>query len=268
MNLEFVKKFVKNVRINILYGALNAGVNSAHIGGAMSIAEILSTIYCFTNISPIKIKTEDRDRVILSKGHACLALYGCLVEKKLIKKKDLKLFEKNNGYLFGHPVMNVRKGIEYSTGSLGMGLSLAVGTAISAKLKKKNYKTFVILGDGECNEGSVWEAVMLATQKKLDNLVVFIDKNNFQQTGTTKEILDLKKLKKKWESFGWRASEIDGHNIREIFKSLDFKSKDKPRVIIANTIKGKGFKISENNNDWHHKILTKKDFDAAILNLK
>ena len=137
MNANLIKEFSLKVRKNILFGAFNAGASSAHIGGALSVVEMISTIYCFSNIVKSNVTSPDRDRVILSKGHACLALYGCLVEKGIIKKQDLKLFEKNGGFLLGHPVFNLKKGIEFSTGSLGMGLSLAIGAAIAAKLKKK-----------------------------------------------------------------------------------------------------------------------------------
>ena len=266
MNTKLIKDFALKVRKNILFGAFNAGASSAHIGGALSVVDILSSIYCFSNITKSNIMSPDRDRVILSKGHACLALYGCLVEKEIIKKKDLKLFEKNEGFLLGHPVFNLKKGIEFSTGSLGMGLSLSIGSAIAAKLRKKKYKTYVIQGDGECNEGSVWEAAMLASQKKLNNLIMFIDKNNYQQTGTSEEILNLENLSEKWKSFGWEVVEIDGHNINQILESLKIDS-SKPLAIIANTIKGKGLKKAENNNSWHHTIMTKKDYEQSLIEL-
>ena len=171
--------------------------------------------------------------------------------------------------MLGHPVINRDIGIEFSNGSLGMGLSLGIGVALASKLKKKKFKVFVIIGDGECNEGSVWEAAMAAPNYKLDNLVAIIDNNNFQQTGTNKNIMDLKNLNDKWKSFGWDTIEIDGHNISEIHSSL-LKSPDinKPKAIIAKTVKGKGFSFSENNNDWHHSVLSKSFYEKALDELK
>jgi len=149
-----------------------------------------------------------------------------------------------------------------------MGLSVGVGVAIAAKKKNKTHKIFVLIGDGECNEGSVWEAAMSAPHFKLDNIIAIIDKNNFQQTGSSVEILNTNSLNKKWTSFGWDVSELDGHNINELFENLNKKNtQGKPKLIIANTIKGKGFSFSENTNEWHHKILTKNQYDKAISEL-
>ena len=162
--------------------------------------------------------------------------------------------------------MNKLKGIEFSTGSLGMGLSLGIGVSISSLKKNLNYNTFVILGDGECNEGSVWESALLANQLKLKNLTAIIDKNNYQQTGKSSDILDLGNLSSKWKSFGWEIIEVNGHNLSEIHQALNVKT-DRPKAIIANTTKGKGVSFTENNNDWHHNILTKKNYDLAIEEL-
>ena len=246
-----------------------AGSSSAHIGGALSIADILS--FLFVNKMKIELKNpldENRDRFILSKGHACLAYYAGLCELGYISKDELKTFEKNNSNLLGHPVINRKLGIEFSNGSLGMGLSLGIGVAIASKKKKKKLNVFVMLGDGECNEGSVWEGAMAAPNFKLDNLHVIIDRNNFQQTGSNKEIMDLGDLKKKWISFCWETIELEGHNLNEL--SNYFSKSDeikKPKAIIANTIKGKGFSFSENDNSWHHGILTKSIYEKALSEL-
>ena len=184
---------------------------------------------------------ETRDRFILSKGHACLAYYAALCEIGFIKENELKTFEKNDSNLLGHPVLNEKLGIEFSNGSLGMGLSIGIGLCISSKKKNNNFNVYVILGDGECNEGSVWEAMMAASHFKLDNLFAFIDRNNFQQTGSSDEIMSLSNLKDKLISFGWNTIEIDGHNINEISNALHLRKEGKPTAIIANTIKGKGF---------------------------
>ena len=268
-NINNIKNFAFNVRKNILEMAVSAGAASAHLGGALSITEIISTLFAYQmRIDKKDPNWEERDRFILSKGHACLAYYAALCEVGYIKSEELKTFEKDDTNLLGHPVINKNLGIEFSNGSLGMGLSLGIGVAISSKKKKKNFNVYVVVGDGECNEGSIWEAAMAAPNFNLDNLYVIIDKNNFQQTGTNKEIMNVENLKDKWSSFGWHAVEIDGHSIEEL---LNFFNKSKkisqPKAIIAKTIKGKGFAFAENNNNWHHSILGKSLYEKAIKEL-
>ena len=270
MTNKDTNSLAKNIRKNILFAAYNAGASSAHIGGALSVSDIIAVL--FGNIAKIDSKNpldKNRDRIILSKGHACLALYAVLVEKGFITKEELKTFEKSGSFLLGHPVINKQKGIEFSTGSLGMGLSLGIGVAISGKKRKLNFKTYVILGDGECNEGSVWEGAMLASHLKLNNLVVIVDRNNFQQTGKSDDILNLGNLHEKWKSFGWHTKEVDGHNLLELQTHLKLdEHSDKPKAIIAKTIKGKGLSFAENNNEWHHKVLTKKNYEMAIAEIE
>ena len=267
MKLEEIFELAQKTRKNILYAAFKAGASSAHIGGALSIADIIAVLYgAIAKIDSSKPLDEKRDRIILSKGHGCLALYGILLEKGFLTNAELETFEKSGSFLLGHPVMNKLKGIEFSTGSLGMGLSLGIGVSISSLKKNLNYNTFVILGDGECNEGSVWESDLLANQLKLKNLTAIIDKNNYQQTGKSSDILDLGNLSSKWKSFGWEIIEVNGHNLSEIHQALNVKT-DRPKAIIANTTKGKGVSFTENNNDWHHNILTKKNYDLAIEEL-
>ena len=235
MKINSLKNFAKNIRKNIIFTAFKAGSKSAHIGGALSATDIIAVLY--SNIMKIKKSKNidnNRDRFILSKGHACLALYSALVEKKFLKKKELETFESDGSDLLGHPIMNKLSGIEFSTGSLGMGLSLGVGVALAAKRKKMSYKVFVILGDGECNEGSIWESILSASHFKLDNIIIIVDRNKFQQTGQNSSIMDLKNLKNKFKSFGCETTEIDGHNIEEIYKSLiDLKQNNKPKVIVT-----------------------------------
>ena len=266
-----ILSFSKSLKKKIIRMAYVAGANSSHFGGALSILDVVSVLFC----SQMKIVKGDpyninRDRFILSKGHACLAYYAALCEVGFIKEKDLETFELDGSDLLGHPVMNRKLGIEFSNGSLGLGLSLGIGVAIALKKKKKkDNKVFIILGDGESNEGSVWEASMAAAKLELDNIFLLVDKNNFQQTGSTDQIMPLNDLHSKWKSFGWNVESVDGHNIDELINYFaKSKSLKKPSALIMNTIKGKGFSFSENNNDWHHAVLSKKLYEKAINELE
>ncbi len=264
-----IKKFSLELRKNILEMAFSAGASSSHLGGALSIVEIVAILFSYKMKINKDPEWTERDRFILSKGHACLAYYAALCEIGYIKKSELTTFEKNDSNLLGHPIMNKKLGIDFSNGSLGMGLSLGIGVSISIQKKKKNNNVFVILGDGECNEGSVWEAAMAASHFKLNNLFAIIDNNSFQQTGSNKDIMNSENLKKKWESFGWDTVEIDGHDIDQLYDFFNKKNNlEKPIAIIAKTVKGKGFSFSENNNDWHHSVLTKKLYETALEELK
>tara|TARA_B110000483_G_scaffold241772_1_gene325665 strand:- start:862 stop:1677 length:816 start_codon:yes stop_codon:yes gene_type:complete len=266
--LKKMKTFSKNMRKHILKAAFNGGANSSHFGGALSSVEIVSALYSnVMNLSSVDIKDEKRDRFILSKGHACLVLYAALVELNLINEKELETFEKNDSRLLGHPVINRDIGIEFTNGSLGMGLSLATGVAIALLKKKLSAKVYVLLGDGECNEGSNWEAVMLAHSLQLNNLTVIVDNNNYQQSGQNHEVLNIGKIASIWKGFGWDTYEVDGHNSEDLIKIFNKKIKG-PKAIIAKTIKGKGFSFSENNNEWHHKVLSKEKFNEALEELK
>ena len=269
--ISIIKKFSNNLRIKILTMALNAGASSAHIGGALSIVDIISVLFSYKMKLNLK-KNEnynERDRFILSKGHACLAYYAAMNEIGQISDEEIKTFEKDNSNLAGHPVKNKNLGIDFSNGSLGMGLSLGIGVAIASSKKKNPCEIYVILGDGECNEGSVWEAVMAAPKFNLEKLNVIIDRNNYQQTGANKEILDLGNLSDKFFNFGWDTHQDDGHNLKEIIGYFNNKKLNKkPKMLIANTIKGKGFSFSEDNNNWHHSIITKKIYETAIEEIK
>ncbi len=270
-SIKEIKEFSKNIRKIILEMAYEAGASSSHFGGALSITEIISVLFGYKmNIK--KINGDDwnlRDRFILSKGHACLAYYAALNLIGYISNDELKTFEKDGSSLAGHPVKNKKLGIEFSNGSLGMGLSIAIGLAISSKKKSTPFNVYTVLGDGECNEGSVWEAAMAAPKFKLDNLSIVIDRNNFQQTGSNTEIMDLGNLAEKWKSFGWDVLELDGHNLEKLQNYFDNnKNNEKPKVLIANTVKGKGFSFSENNNAWHHSVMTKSIYEQGIKELK
>ena len=264
-----VEVLAKKIREKILLMAFSAGQSSAHIGGALSTVDIISTLYQMVfQINKKDLFDENKDRFILSKGHGCLSYYAILNHLGFISDQELLTFEKDGSILLGHPVKNKEKGIEFSNGSLGMGLSIGVGLALGYKRLKKKNRVYVILGDGECNEGSIWESFMCANKFDLDNLFVFIDNNKYQQTGSNDDILINNNLFEKLTSFGWNSNKIDGHNIDQIYKFLTNKiNNNKPNIAICDTIKGKGISFFENNNDWHHSVLTKKNYELALNEL-
>jgi transketolase len=267
--IKKIEQMSKRMRKNVLDTALAAGADSSHFGGGLSIIEITATLYgAIMRYDHNNPEWSERDRFILSKGHGVLGYYTALVEAGFIPVEDLMTFEKSESYLLGHPVIKRKKGIEFSNGSLGMGLSLGIGVALAGRRRNQKYKVYVLMGDGECNEGSVWEAAMAASQFKLDNLVGIIDKNNFQQTGPNSEIMGVGDLAAKWRSFGWGVVEVEGHNVGELYDAFNkVKTSERPSVIIARTIKGKGFSFSENNNAWHHAALSKSQYDLAVNEL-
>ena len=267
--IQSIEVMSKRMKKNLLDTALAAGASSSHFGGGLSLIDITATLYgAILKYDPKNPEWSERDRFILSKGHGVLGYYTALVEAGFIPKKDLLSFEKTDSYLLGHSVKNRAKGIEFSNGSLGIGLALGIGVALAGKRRKNTFNIFVVMGDGECNEGSVWEAALAAPQFKLDNLFAIVDRNNFQQTGSNEEIMSVGDLESKWESFGWQVVGVDGHNIEELYDAFTAEyEKNKPVAIIAHTIKGKGFSFSENNNDWHHAPLTKSQYEIAINEL-
>jgi transketolase len=260
-----INNFANIIRKKILDLSFYAGSSSSHFGGALSSADIAACLFGeIMNFDKKNFQSSSRDRFILSKGHGCMVYYAALNVLGIITDEKLKTFEKDNSDLLGHPVKNNDIGIDFSTGSLGMGLSLGIGLSLAFKKKKTNNRVFVLIGDGECNEGSIWEAALCAPNLKLNNLTVIIDHNNFQQTGSNDEIMNVKNLEKKWSSFNWNTVSVDGHNISQITEALKVQDNEVPRAIIAKTIKGKGFSFSENNNDWHHKVMTSKNYHEAL----
>ena len=194
-----------------------------------------------------------------------MGLYTALVEARVISEEVFRQFKKNDSPLISHPVMNLDLGIESSNGSLGHGLSLAVGMGIAARKKNANHRIYVLIGDGECNEGSVWEAAMCAAQYKLGNIVAIVDNNGFQSDGSTEDIISSLTLVAKWRSFGWNVCEVNGHDVKDLVIALQTHLvSDQPNCLIAKTIKGKGVEFMENNNEWHHNRLTKAMFDRAV----
>ena len=268
MNDEQIKILALKMRKKILEISLACN-NSAHLGGGLSLVEILATLYgSVMKYDVNNPEWEFRDRFILSKGHGVLPFYASLYFTGFINDDVMNTFKKNESDLISHPVMNMPIGIESSNGSLGHGLSMGVGIAIASKIKSRSNKVYVVMGDGECNEGSVWEAAMSAAHFKLDNLVAILDYNKLQSDGQSELVMDIGNLTQKWISFGWDVYTVDGHSISELFSALNNQHKEnKPKILIANTIKGKGISFMENNNAWHHNRLTQNIYDQAILEL-
>ncbi|RJQ20612.1 MAG: transketolase [Nitrospiraceae bacterium] len=241
---------------------------SPHIGSSFSIVEILVALY-FGNlkVSPDDTHNPDRDRFILSKGHACATLYAVLAERGFLSKNDLEGFAVNGGTLEQHPNRDLMCGIEVSTGSLGHGLSIGAGMALAGKVDGKGYKVYVLMGDGELNEGSVWESIMFAGHHGLSNLVALVDCNRIQALGCTKDIMDLEPLNDKWKSFGWEVRDIDGHDFGQIFSTLGSLSQEKPNVIILHTVKGKGVSFMEDKLLWHYRAPDDDEYKRAIKEL-
>ncbi|MDO4744010.1 MAG: transketolase [Clostridia bacterium] len=243
---------------------------AGHPGGALSAADILTYLYkAEMNVDPKDPKKPDRDRFVLSKGHASAGLYGILAECGYIPKEDIKTFRKADSYLQGHPDMKGIPGVDMSTGSLGQGISAACGMALAAKTDKKDYRVYALLGDGECEEGQVWEAAMFASHYELDNLTAFLDFNGLQIDGDIRKVMNPTPFDKKFEAFGWNVIVIDGHNFEEIEKAVNTAkaTKGKPTVIIANTTKGKGVSFMENQASWHGSAPNDEQYDAAISEL-
>lgn len=265
--LADLRGMAARMRRTILDTAVNAGARSAHMGGALSMVDILATLYgAVMKYRANEPEWPGRDRFILSKGHACLGYYAALSELGVFPAADLMTFEQTGGYLWGHPVINRARGIEFSNGSLGMGLSLGIGVALAARKRGDDTRVFVVLGDGECNEGSVWEAAMAATHFGLSNLTAIIDRNGLQQTGTNDQIMRTGDMAQKWAGFGWDTIEVDGHDVGQLLPALTRRSNG-PTAIVARTVKGKGVSFMENNNDWHHNVLTRAQYDSAVAEL-
>lgn len=257
-----MKISAKQMRIDILKMGYAARSIGAHFGGSLSLVEIFSALYSFINFDPKNTADENRDRVILSKGHGVMAQYAALKQLGLYSDDDIVKFKTDDAILYAHPSMNTARGIEFSSGSLGQGLSLGVGVALGLKRKNLNSKVYVIVGDGECNEGSVWEAAMSAAHYTLDNLVLIIDKNDLQYDGTTKEILKMD-LNAKFRAFGFDVIECDGHDENALLNAYKAESL-KPKAIIAKTIKGKGVSFMENVTSWHYGVLNESNFNLAL----
>jgi transketolase len=241
---------------------------SPHIGSCLSIVEILVVLYFrFLKISPGNPHNQQRDRFILSKGHACPALYAVLAERGFFPFRELSKFAVPNGLFEQHPNMDIERGIEISSGSLGHGLSIGAGMALAGKIMNIPYRTVVLLSDGELNEGSVWEAIMFSAHHRLNNLIAIVDANRMQALGFTRDILDLEPLDEKFRAFNWHVQLVNGHEFKDILKALNNLEKDKPNALICYTIKGKGVPFMENNILWHYRAPDDDEYKQAMEEL-
>lgn len=268
MNNKELELIAYKIRKHALIGVHSA--KSGHPGGSLSIAEILSVLYFDEmNVDANNPKNPDRDRFVLSKGHCAPALYGALAEKGYFPKEDIRTLRQADSYLQGHPDMKHIPGVDMSTGSLGQGICAANGMALAAKLDGKSYRVYAILGDGECEEGQVWEAAMFASHYKLDNLTAFVDFNGLQIDGDITKVMNPTPFDQKFKSFGWNVITIDAHNVGEIKSAIESAKncKGKPTVIIAKSVKGKGVSFMENNAAWHGSAPNDEQFEAAMKEL-
>ncbi|MBQ7504996.1 MAG: transketolase [Ruminococcus sp.] len=256
-------------RLGAIIGTYHA--KSGHPGGSLSAADIYTYLYFNEmNVKPEEPDWADRDRFVLSKGHCCPSLYAVLALKGYFDESELEKLRHVGAMLQGHPDMKTTPGIDMSSGSLGQGVSAACGMAFAGKLDNKDYRVYTVLGDGECEEGQVWEAAMFAAHNKLDNLVIFVDQNGLQIDGAVAEVCGIEPLDKKFESFGFEVEKIDGHSFEEIEKALNKAKtvKGKPFAILAKTVKGKGVSFMENEVGWHGKACNDEEFKIAKAELE
>lgn len=269
--MENLSKMTDWMRKQIIEMAYHAGKNGAHLASALSCVEIMAALYGHVmNVTPDNILTPSHDVFIPSKAHCVLSYYTALAYCGFLSSDDLNTFEDNLSILPGHPICNLEKGIEFSGGSLGMGFSQGVGMALGMKQHNLSQRVFILLGDGECDEGANWEAAQAAAHYNLNNIVVIVDANKLQYDGSTNDIMSLRNLSDKFKSFGFYTKETDGNDISKLLSTFEdvFSSQDnKPAAIIANTVKGKGISFMENKKQWHHAVLTKELYEAAMQEL-
>jgi len=269
LSVAELTEMAKKLRRHVITMTTAAG--SGHPGGSLSAADIVTALYFKVMChNPQEPQWTDRDRFILSKGHAAPILYAALAESGYFPVEELATLRKLGSRLQGHTDRNLTPGVEMSAGSLGMGLSFGIGVALAARLDHRDYCTYVLLSDGECEEGETWEAALSAAQFKVDNLVAIVDCNRMQLSGWTRDIMDLEPLNQKWQAFGWYTIDIDGHDFNRILAALQEaqKIKTKPAVIIAHTIKGKGVSFMENNVKFHGKAATPEEAERALKELE
>jgi transketolase len=261
--LKLSTQLARASRAEILKMTHRAG--ASHVGSALSVVDILAVLYeSVAKISPTSVNSSDRDCVILSKGHACTALYSVLALKGFFPLNWLERYCADGSELSGHVTSAYTPGVELSTGSLGHGLPYGLGIQMSRKRSGISGRTFVIMSDGECDEGTTWESALIASHHEIDSLVVIVDRNGIQSMGSTEETLALEPFQSKWESFGWEVHTLDGHDHDSIFSALSLPSTGKPTCIIANTVKGKGVDYMENQVLWHYRPPNEKDLENAL----
>ncbi len=264
-----LKEKANIIRQHVIQMTAEAG--SGHPGGSLSVVDILTALYFqVMMVRPEDPRWPDRDRFVLSKGHAAPALYATLAERGYFPVDELKTLRKLGGRLQGHPDMGKVPGVEASTGSLGQGLSMAVGMALAGRLDGRGFRVFALLGDGEIQEGQVWEAAMAASHYGLDNLVAFLDYNGLQIDGPVSSVMAPEPVREKWEAFGWHVVEIDGHDIGQILGAVETSLKQKgcPSMVVAHTTKGKGVSFMENEVDWHGKAPDREQAEKALRELR
>ena len=257
---------IRRMVLDMIYKA-----QSGHLGGSMSVAEILSALYFSEmDIDPLHPDWSDRDRLVPSKGHCAPALYAALVLKGVVRPEALDELRQISCILQGHPCMNKVPGIDISTGSLGHGLSIGLGMALGGRMLKKSFNVFVLLGDGELDEGQNWEAAMAAAKFRLSNLIAIVDRNRVQLDGPTESIMPLEPLEEKWKAFNWNTLSVDGHDISDIVYGLRWakSNREGPSIIIANTVKGKGISFMEHKHQWHGKPPSENEYMAAKKELE
>lgn len=269
MNVIELEELALKIRVRILKMSFESG-QSTHLGGGLSLVDILAYLYGHElNYRLEQTDWNDRDRFILSKGHGVLGFFATLREVNLIGEDEVSTFMQNESEFIAHPIMNQKHAIESSNGSLGHGLSLGIGMAWAARHKGLSHRVFVLMGDGECNEGSVWEAAMSASELGLTNLVAIVDANGFQSDGPIINSTRYENLNSMWSSFGWNVLTVNGNSMKDIQQLFTTVGCVKqPTLILARTIKGKGIEFMENNNQWHHSRLTKNNYENALLSLK
>jgi transketolase len=272
MGTQELREKANDIRIGIVKMGNKVGPErKAHPGPGMSAADIVAALFFkHMNFDPENVKDPNRDRFVLSKGHSCPVLYSALRIRGVLTQDDIDGFRHVGSMLQGHPDMKGTPGIDMTTGSLGHGLSAGIGMALAARMDNRDYRVYVLLGDGEIQEGLVWEAAMVAPKYGLDNLIAIIDRNDFQSCGSIEEIMPtLEPLREKWASFNWNVIVIDGNDMEQADAALTLaeRSKGKPSVIIANTTKGKGVSFMENDNSWHQKALTDEQLGKALTEL-
>lgn len=257
------KQFAKQLRLKALEMAYKSGKNGSHVGGGLSAIEIFAALY--GGVLKFDVNNpddEERDRLVVSKGHCVLAYYSALNAVGFMSQEDLDGFEVDGQHLHGHAFRNLDKGIEFSGGSLSMGMSFAVGQALACKKKNLNNRIYTIVGDGECDEGLIWESAMAASNYKLNNFVVIIDCNKLQYDGLTTEVMNTSSLTDKFKAFGFDTIEVDGHNVDELTRAFSSQG-DKPLCVVAHTIKGKGVSFAEGQREWHHHTLSENEYNQA-----